>query len=106
MAKNRNLSDRGEGTAEELGGKLKKGVGTLLGDDELEVEGRAQERAGHELKEDAKARERVKGKVEEVTGAVKNRVGRILGDDEMAVEGKAREIKGGVRQDANEPDED
>ena len=46
MSKNRNLSDRGEGTAREIGGKLKEGVGTLLGDDEMAAEGRAQERAG------------------------------------------------------------
>jgi uncharacterized protein YjbJ (UPF0337 family) len=103
MKKNRNLIDKGEGTARELGGKLEKGVGTLLGDEKMEVEGRLQERAGFLQKEDAKTRERIKGKAEEITGAVKNRVGSVLGDDEMAIKGKAREIKGEARQAANEP---
>jgi len=105
---NRNERDRSEGVAEELGGKLKKGVGTLLGDDEMELEGRAKERAGVALQEDAKARERVKGGVEELAGKVKNRVGQVIDDDEMAIEGKAKELKGQARQDANRPrtDED
>ena len=103
MKKNRNLIDKSEGAARELGGKLEKGVGTLLADEDMEIEGRLKERAGYLEKEDAKTRERIKGTAEEITGAVKNRVGSVLGNDEMAIKGKAREIKGEARQRANEP---
>ncbi len=41
-----NTSDRNEGAAEELGGKIKKGLGQLLGDEQMEAEGRAKELRG------------------------------------------------------------
>ena len=106
MARNRNLKDRAAGTAKEIGGKVERGVGTLLHDEGLEVKGRANEISGHEQKEHAKARERLKGTVEEIAGSVQSRVGRALGDDAMAIKGKARQVKGAARQDANEPDDD
>jgi uncharacterized protein YjbJ (UPF0337 family) len=106
MAKNRNVGERSEGAARELGGKLQKGVGTLIADEEMELEGAARERAGIAQQESAKTRERVKGTIEEATGAVKNRVGHLVNSDEMVVEGKARELKGEARQRANEPAED
>jgi uncharacterized protein YjbJ (UPF0337 family) len=35
-----NASKRGEGAAEELGGKLKKGIGQLIGNEQMEDEGK------------------------------------------------------------------
>lgn len=92
---------RGEGAAEELGGKIKAGIGKVIGNEQMELEGRAKQAKGVAKQEAAKAGERVKGKVEEVVGKVKDRVGAVLDDDEMELEGRAQEAKGQARQDLN-----
>jgi uncharacterized protein YjbJ (UPF0337 family) len=96
-----NESDKSEGTAEKIGGTIKKGFGKLVGDEVMEAEGRAKELKGEARRESAKASERTKGKLEEVGGAIKNRVGRLIDDDEMAEEGKETELKGEDRQQSN-----
>ncbi len=63
-----NASNRGEGAAEELGGKIKKAVGKVIGNEQMEAEGKAKELKGEARQESAKAGERVKGKVEERPG--------------------------------------
>ncbi|MBA2541662.1 MAG: CsbD family protein [Deltaproteobacteria bacterium] len=97
-----NASKRGEGAAEELGGKIKKTIGKVIGNDQMEAEGLVKEKKGEAKQEAAKAAERTKGKVEEIVGAVKNRVGAVIGSEEMQVEGKAKELEGEARQKANE----
>lgn len=96
-----NTSERSEGLAEEVGGKLKKGVGKMIGDRQMEAEGAAKEAKGQAQQEAAKAAERGKGKFEEVVGAVKNRVGAVIGDRRLQAEGKAEELTGEARQQAN-----
>jgi uncharacterized protein YjbJ (UPF0337 family) len=97
-----NASKRGEGAAEELGGKIKKGVGKVIGNEQMEAEGIVKEKKGEAKQEAAKASERTKGKVEEIVGAVKNRVGAVIDSEEMQSEGKAKELEGEARQKANE----
>ena len=92
---------RGEGAAEELGGKIKAGVGKVIGNEQMELEGRAKQAKGVAKQETAKASERVKGKIEEGIGAVKNRVGAVIDDDELEAEGAAQEALGEARQDLN-----
>jgi uncharacterized protein YjbJ (UPF0337 family) len=99
-----NASKRGEGVAEEIGGKIKKVAGKVIGDDQMEAEGLVKEKKGEAKQEAAKAAERTKGKVEEIVGAVKNRVGAVVGSDEMQAEGKAKELEGEARQAANKKD--
>ena len=96
-----NTSKRVDGAVTELGGKIKKNVGALVGDEQMEAEGRAKELAGEAKQAEAKAAERVKGKVEEVTGAIKNRVGHVIDNEQMQAEGRARELAGEARQKAN-----
>ncbi|WP_437571280.1 CsbD family protein [Sorangium sp. So ce542] len=97
-----NESDRNEGAAEEMGGKLKKGLGKLLGDEQMEAEGRAKELKGRVQQEDAKADERARGALEEAAGAIKNRIGKLVDNEQMAAEGKAKELRGEDRQKANQ----
>jgi uncharacterized protein YjbJ (UPF0337 family) len=97
-----NQSKRAEGAAEEIGGKLKKGIGKLIGNEQMEAEGLVKEKQGEAKQEAAKASERTKGKVEEIVGAVKNRVGAVIDNEQMQAEGKAKELKGEARQKANE----
>lgn len=96
-----NASKRSEGAAEKLGGKLKGAVGKVLGNEQMEAEGRAKELKGASKEETAKAAERAKGKFEKVAGAVKNRVGAVIDDEQMQAEGKVKELKGEARQKAN-----
>jgi uncharacterized protein YjbJ (UPF0337 family) len=97
-----NQSKRAEGKAEELGGKIKKGIGKVIGNEQMEAEGLVKEKKGEAKQEAAKSAERTKGKVEEIVGAVKNRVGAVIDNEQMQVEGRAEELKGETRQKANE----
>jgi uncharacterized protein YjbJ (UPF0337 family) len=96
-----NTSNRIEGAAEELGGKIKKGIGKLIDNEQMEAEGRATELKGEAKQEAAKAGERVKGAVEEAGGALKKGVGKLIDNEQMEVEGRAKELKGEARQKAN-----
>jgi len=93
--------ERSEGKAEKLGGKLKKGIGRIIGNERMQVEGLAKEIRGKTREENAKSSERAKGKAEALTGALKNRVGHVIGNERMAAEGKVKELKGEARQKAN-----
>lgn len=94
-------SKRIEGAAEELGGKIKKGVGHAIGNEQMEAEGRVTEIKGEAKQESAKAGERIKGAVEEAGGALKKGVGKLIDNEQMEVEGKAKELQGQARQKAN-----
>jgi uncharacterized protein YjbJ (UPF0337 family) len=97
-----NETKRAEGAAEEIGGKIKKGIGKLIGNDQMEAEGIVKEKKGEAKQEAAKAAERTKGKIEEVVGAVKNRVGAVIDNEQMEAEGRAKELEGEARIKANE----
>ena len=90
-----------EGAATELGGKIKKGVGSLIGNEQMEAEGRVAELKGEAEQAAAKGAERAKGAVQEVGGALKKGVGKLIDNQQMAVEGAAKELEGKARQRAN-----
>lgn len=92
---------RNEGKGEEVGGKIKAGVGKLIGNEQMEAEGRATELKGKAKQAAARNAERTKGQVQEVVGAAKNRVGAILNDEQMEAEGRATELAGEKRKEAN-----
>lgn len=85
---------RTEGKGEELGGKLKAGVGKLIGNEQMQAEGRAHELSGKAKQEAAKSAERTKGKVQEAVGTVKAGVGRALDDPSIEAGGRAKELEG------------
>ena len=96
-----NESNKSEGVAQQIGGKIKKVVGQVIGDESMEAAGAAKQAEGIAREEAAKANERGKGKIEEVIGAVKNRVGHVIDNERLAAEGKATELKGEDRQASN-----
>ncbi|MHB8877183.1 MAG: CsbD family protein [Myxococcaceae bacterium] len=96
-----NQSNRAEGVAEELGGKIKNVVGKVIGNEQMEAEGKLKALKGKGKQELAKGAERAKGKIEEVVGAAKNRIGAVIGNEQMQVEGKVKELKGQARQATN-----
>jgi len=96
-----NAGKRAEGAVEEVGGKIKGAVGRVIGNEQMEAEGKATELKGEAKQEAAKAAERVKGAVEETVGNVKGKVGAVIDNEQMEAEGKATELKGEARQEAN-----
>lgn len=59
-------SDRAEGSAKQMGGKLKEGAGTLLGDEKLKREGQA---------------DQGEGKLQNAWGSIKDKARDILDGD-------------------------
>jgi uncharacterized protein YjbJ (UPF0337 family) len=51
------MADESKGKAEHLGGKIKEGMGDLLGDRELKREGRLEQVKGEAEQDEARARE-------------------------------------------------
>jgi uncharacterized protein YjbJ (UPF0337 family) len=98
---NQNALKRNEGAAQKLGGKIRRGIGKLIDDEQMEAEGALKEARGRDKEESAKSAERAKGNVERVTGAVKHRAGAVIDDEKMQAEGKLRELKGKARHKAN-----
>ncbi len=96
-----NEANKGEGVAQQVGGKIKQAVGAVIGNEQMEAEGKAKALEGKARVEGAKAAERTKGAVEEVAGAIKNRIGAVIDNEQMQVEGKAKELLGEARQKAN-----
>jgi len=96
-----NASKRGEGAAQEAGGKIKEVVGKVVGSERMEAEGRARKLEGQAKQEAAKARERATGKAQEAVGAIKNRVGALIDDEELEAKGRVKELEGQARQKAN-----
>lgn len=62
---------RNEGIAKELGGKVKKGIGRAIGNEQMEVEGAAKQTEGATQKNVGKVGERVKGAGEEIRGKIR-----------------------------------
>ena len=90
-----NASKRGEGAAEEIGGKIKGAVGKLIDNEQMQAEGKAKELKGApRSKRRRRPRSVSKGAVEEAVGAVKNRVGALIDDEEMEAEEQGQRAEG------------
>lgn len=96
-----NAAKRIQGTARDLGGKIEKTVGRILGSKRLEAKGRSNELEGRAEVKSAKTRERVKGKAEETVGSVEAAVGDLIDSPKRQARGQMRKAKGKARQTAN-----
>ena len=96
-----NAGNRSEGKAEEIGGKIKGTIGKVIGNEQMEAEGKLKEVKGVAKQEAAKGAERSKGAVEELVGKVKNTVGAVIDNEQMQAEGKVKQLTGEARQKAN-----
>jgi uncharacterized protein YjbJ (UPF0337 family) len=90
-----------QGKLEGIRGTLEKAVGHLIGDERIEVAGRARELDGQAHQERAKARERLKGAIEEAAGAIEQKVGHLLENEGLVAAGKLVEVTGKARQASN-----
>ena len=75
------------GRSTEAKGTLKKGAGKLLGNEQMEAEGQADQVRGKAARETA-------GAANQAAGAVQSAVGGAVGDEEMRAKGQARRAKG------------
>jgi uncharacterized protein YjbJ (UPF0337 family) len=89
-----NGTKRVKGKVEEIKGTLKEGVGNLIDNEHMEMEGHAKKLTGQARQDVAKAEERIKGAGEQLVGTAKGAVGRLIGNEQLRVEGKANELKG------------
>lgn len=95
------ISKRTEGTIDEAAGKIKAGIGKAIGNEQMQVEGRAKQAKGVAEKEGAKAVERGKGAVEKVVGKAKAAVGNLTDDEDLKEEGEDDETVGEARRELN-----
>lgn len=94
--------ERAKGKLQEIGGSMKEGFGDLVGNEQMEAEGKASKLEGEGRQEAAKAVGQVKGAAEELGGNLKQGVGNLIGNEQMEAEGKVGELKGEARQKANQ----
>lgn len=102
--------DKIKGYTNEAVGTVKQGVGRLVGSEEMEAKGAAQELKGQAQVTASTAKEAVDDTVDEMTegstadkirgaandaaGNIKQAVGRMTGSEKMQAEGAAQELKG------------
>ena len=94
--------ERAEGKLQEIGGSIKKNVGQLIGNEQMELEGTASEALGQAHQTSAKVGQRIKGAAEMLHGSVKGAVGDLIDNEQMQAEGKLEHLKGNIRQKLNQ----
>ncbi len=99
MGENR---ERAGGMADQFAGKVKQGVGSLTGNEQVEAEGRAQELRGESRQETAETVGTARGMGEEAKGNIKQGAGNLLDNEQMQAEGQVEELKGKARQTFNQ----
>ena len=76
---------------DEMKGNLKEGAGKVTGDEDMQVEGRAERDA-------AQASRETKGVGNQMKGSVEEGIGKITGDDETRARGMADRLKGDTQR--------
>lgn len=92
-----NTSHRAKRKLDELAGRAKAKVGKAIGNEQMQLEGKAKELAAKAKQGIAKSAERAKGTIEQVTGSAKKRVGLLIKNQQVRAEGTIKELKGTVR---------
>jgi len=89
------------GVADKVAGNVKKNIGKVIDNEQMQAEGAVREQQGEAQIAASRAQEAVGGKVDELAGAAKRTVGEAIDNQQMQVEGAARELKGKARQALN-----
>jgi uncharacterized protein YjbJ (UPF0337 family) len=76
---------------DEIKGKVKQGVGSLTGNDEMEREGQAEET-------EAKVERETEGAVDQAVGKAQETWGQVTDDEETEAEGQARQVEGDIKR--------
>lgn len=94
--------DQVEGAGRQLKGALKEGVGKLIGDEKLKVDGSVERAAGKAQSDAADGAgqiagidtDRIKGVGHQLKGAIEEGLGKLLGDRKLAIDGAAERAAG------------
>jgi uncharacterized protein YjbJ (UPF0337 family) len=92
---------RAKGKLHELKGRAKAGVGKLLGNERMQIEGRAEATGSRAQQAVTKAGERLQGGAEVLGGAAEKGLGAATGDKRMEARGAKTKQKGKARQHLN-----
>jgi len=76
---------------DELQGQIKKGIGSLTGNEEMQREGEAQEQA-------AKLKREAEGAVDQGVGKAQETIGEATDDTQTELEGKVRQAEGDIKR--------
>jgi uncharacterized protein YjbJ (UPF0337 family) len=76
---------------DEIKGKVKQGVGSLMGNDDLAREGEAEATR-------AKVEREAEGMVDQAVGSAQDKIGDITDDQKTELEGKARKVEGDIKR--------
>ncbi|ORX78768.1 putative cruciform DNA binding protein [Basidiobolus meristosporus CBS 931.73] len=82
-------------------GAVKENVGSAIGNEQMQAEGKARRAEGNAEYKKAQAEGYAQGASEKLKGNVKNTVGCAIGNEQMEAEGKAGRVKGEARMEAN-----
>ena len=82
----------------ELKGRAKAGFGKLIGNEQMQIEGKAEATGSMAKHVASRAGERVKGDTKVLGGAVKHDVGEMTDDEKLKAKGKRTEREGRARQ--------
>ncbi len=94
--------DKAKGKLDEIGGNIKQGIGKLIGNEQMQAEGKAQELKGEAQQEAARNADYAEGVADEAKGNLKQGLGGLIGNEQMQAEGKADELKGETKQRLND----
>jgi uncharacterized protein YjbJ (UPF0337 family) len=79
------------GRTEEMKGSVKEAAGKVLGNEQMQAEGEADQAKGKSQREAA-------GMKDSAVGSVKSGAGKVLGNEQMQAEGEADKLKGKVQR--------
>eukprot|EP01089_Gocevia_fonbrunei_P020095 TRINITY_DN7356_c0_g1_i1.p2 TRINITY_DN7356_c0_g1~~TRINITY_DN7356_c0_g1_i1.p2 ORF type:complete len:111 (+),score=43.04 TRINITY_DN7356_c0_g1_i1:46-333(+) len=93
---------KASGYTDQAIGAVKENVGYVLGNEQMEAEGKLQRVKGNAEVEGVKAENRVEGTVDQVTGAMKEAAGKVTGNKETEFKGKLEKEQGKAKKAANQ----
>ncbi|KXN65380.1 hypothetical protein CONCODRAFT_13035 [Conidiobolus coronatus NRRL 28638] len=82
-------------------GSVKEGLGSALGNKEMQAKGNVQNQQGHGEQKAAETKGWVQGAMDTVTGTVKDMAGSVTGNTGKQAEGKAQKAQGDYRKGIN-----
>ncbi|KAI9009876.1 hypothetical protein BC832DRAFT_529696 [Gaertneriomyces semiglobifer] len=93
---------RTHGNMEATKGAMKEGVGKMVGNQSMRMEGASQRAAGNAEVEAVKQGNRVEGGMDSMGGAIKKNVGSALGNERMQASGATTQAKGDMQRAMNQ----
>jgi uncharacterized protein YjbJ (UPF0337 family) len=82
-------------------GSAKEGLGSTVGNTEMQAKGNVQNKEGHGEQKAAETKGWVQGAMDTVTGTVKDMAGSMTGNTGKQAEGKAQKAQGDYRKEVN-----